>query len=255
VVPEIERDLAALFIAAEGASLRDEDRKKARELAGLLHEIAWAVDRLRHDRDITLVDAAAGKAYVALLAQRRVLAPRGRAGSIRAIERDPTRIASMLDAARRAGIELDAIEGDVGDLACWPREPDLVVALHACGDASDRVIASATEVGARFVLIAPCCVARSLPAAMRAAAHADAIGMPRSGILRRGMIESWVMGERALELESRGWRTEIVPFAGATVTPHHLLLRAERILEPGRMRASRARLARLRGEREPAGGG
>ena len=59
----VEAALHRLFIGADGTSLRREDLKKAREAAALLEQLERIV---RPDR--LLVDAAAGKAYVGLLA-------------------------------------------------------------------------------------------------------------------------------------------------------------------------------------------
>lgn len=240
-VAELEEHLARGWIAAGGTSLRDEDRKKARELAGVLAEIERAAARIsRSRRELTLVDAAAGKGYVGVLAARS-----GARTRARAIERDPARAGAIAEAARRLGVPIEVVTGDVGERASWPEHVDVVVALHACGDASDRVIERATERGARWILVAPCCVASTLPASRRAEARADALGLPR-GEVRRGFVESLVASERTLELESRGWRTELVAFAPPSVTPYRHLLRAERVREPRRMDDARARLARLR---------
>ena len=248
----LERWIDRLWIDARGAGLRDEDRKKARELGGVLDEVGRAVDRISRRRDpLVLVDAAAGKGYVGLLAPGLVFEPRGRRVEVHAIERDPARVQALLQAAARGGVAVNAVAGDVGDPDLWPAHPDIVVALHACGDASDRVIELATARRARCVLVAPCCVAGALPAARRAVSRADALGLPRSGALRRGFVESMVMAERTLALEAAGWRTEVTSFAPPSVTPHGLLLRAERVGEPRRMDDARLRLERLRAPTEP----
>lgn len=249
MIEDVERLLHALWIGTPGTSLRDEDRKKARELAGLLREIALVTGRIEASKELVIVEAAAGKGYVSLLA--RALVPRAAGARLVAIERDPRRIELLRAAAAVAGSSIDAIAADVADPSSWPEAPDVAIALHACGDASDLVIDRATAVRARWILVAPCCVAGSLPSARRAAAHADALSLPRSGALRRGLIETWVMSERMLALESRGWRTELVPFCAPTVTPHHLLLRGERISDPSRMTKSQTALASLLGTRTP----
>src|SRR5690606_3059134 len=56
-VRNLEQLVARGWIAAEGTTLRDEDRKKARELAGLLTEIERATARIsRARRELVLVD-------------------------------------------------------------------------------------------------------------------------------------------------------------------------------------------------------
>ncbi|TKC93035.1 methyltransferase [Polyangium fumosum] len=233
----VERALHELFIVAEGTKLRREDKKKSVEVAALLGEIE------RHRKDALLVDAAAGKAYVGLVGAALLGFSR-----IHVIERKATRIAACEAAAARLGkrIELGLAAGDVGDAACWPEAPAVVVALHACGAASDAILDAASGAGAKWLYVVPCCYAASVPFAAAAEAKADALGMPRQAEVRRRFVMSLVDAERALRLEAAGYEVTITAFVPPTVTPHNLLFRARRVREPGRMREAAARLARLR---------
>lgn len=245
---EVGRWLARGWIAAEGAGLRDEDRKKAGELPGLLAELGRAIDKISKSHDpLRIVDAAAGKAYAGLLAGPLVLAPRARSATIIAIERAAERARAITEAAARLEVTIEVVTADVAEASLF-EGADVVVALHACGAASDHVITGATEARARFVLVAPCCVAADLPASHRAAARADALGLPRAALVRRPFVESLVMAERALALEAAGYKTEVVAFAPSRVTPHGALLRAERVGEPGRMADAQDKLRALQEE-------
>jgi hypothetical protein len=246
----VERALARMFIAAEGTSLRREDRKKAVEVAALLGELGRAGRRGR------LVDAAAGKAYVGLLA-----AELGGVEDLLVIERDPGRAAACRAAA--AGLSTPArVEvraGDVGDAALWPEAPHAVVALHACGPASDLILDAAVRARTRWLFLVPCCYGATLPFA--AAAEAAAERGPRRGgggggaarapppphaEVRRRLTAALVDAERTLRLEAAGYETTVVPFVPPTVSGHNLLWRARRVGEPARMREAAARLERLR---------
>jgi methyltransferase family protein len=136
---------------------------------------------------------------------------------------------------------LTLIAGDAGDLAHWPADPELAVALHACGAAADGILAAATAARARRVLVVPCCT----PSPDDAARAAEKLGLPRHAAVRRAFVESFVAGVRTLRLEAAGYETEVVAFVPPTVTPYNLLLRARRVGEPGRMAAAAERLARL----------
>jgi hypothetical protein len=232
----VEQALQQSFIAAEGTSLRREDRKKAVEVTALLNELA----RLGKDR--LLVDVAAGKSYLGLLAVELLGFTR-----LVVIERDLQRIEACRAASARMArsAQIDLRPGDAGDAALWPSEPDVVTALHACGDASDRVIDAAIAAGARWIFLVPCCYAAAVPFAAAAEARADRLGLPRHAAVRRRFVTSLIDGERTLRLEAAGWETTILPFVPPTVTPHNLLFRARRVREPGRMRDARERLARL----------
>jgi hypothetical protein len=237
-VAAVEAALARIFIAAEGAGLRREDRKKAIEVAALLGELGRAGGRG------TLVDAAAGKAYVGLLAAELL-----GAGDVRVIERDPARAEACRTAAAHlsgaARIEVRA--GDVADPAQWPEAPHVVVALHACGPASDAILNAAVRCGARWLFLVPCCYGAAIPFAAAAEAAADRLGVPRHAEVRRRVTAALIDAERTLRLEAAGYETTVVPFVAPTVTGHNLLWRARRVGEAKRMGEASERLARLGG--------
>jgi predicted RNA methylase len=235
---QISRVLHRLFIGAPGAGLRDEDRCKLREMQGLLAEIAAAVAHRSRQHKLFMVDAAAGKSVVGLLAAELILAPTGRPARVHIIERDPRRVAACQQAVSRLqapGIEVEISEADVADAQAWPAQPDMVVALHACGSASDLIIDQAIAVKARELLLVPCCTSKHVAAAGLAERHADALSIPRHAEVRRRFIQSIVDAERTLRLEAAGWQTTVVAFVAPTVTPHNLLWRCQHVGEPHRM--------------------
>lgn len=242
--PSAIRDVLERAIGGDvGKTLRKEDRKKARELEGFLPEIARA---LAHAETGVIVDAAAGRGWVGLAALA-LLAPQVRAPmSVCAIERDPRRAALAAAAGERLGLTGYASRtGELADEALWPARADLVIALHACGSASDDAIDAAVRVRAPHVLIAPCCVARRLPVALRGEAELMRLGLPSRGAIRRHFVEAFVLGARTLKLESHGYHTELVAFAPDTVTPYNVVLRGRLVNEPVRRERAVRDLARL----------
>lgn len=242
---EIEAFLHRIAIGGAGLRLRDEDRKKARELAGLLPEIARALQSAEAPR---IVDAAAGSGWVGLAAIALLGRTLGRPVSVCAIEHDARRaerIRTLATDAAISGIEVRA--RDVGDDDAWPDAPDLVVALHACGDASDRVIAQAARVRAKSVLVVPCCVASKLPLSAIAIRRAEQLGLARAGVVRRRFVEAFVLGARLLALEAAGYGTEVVTFTTEAVTPYNALLRGRRLRDATRAERAKDELARLVG--------
>ncbi len=244
----IDGVLHRLFIGAPDTGLRDEDRRKVQEMQGLLAEIAAAVARRSRRTKLVMVDAAAGKSVVGLLAAELVLAPMGRPGRVHIIERDARRVVACRQAVaclRAPGVEVAIAQADVGDAQAWPARPDLVLALHACGPASDLIIDRAIDVQARDLLLVPCCTSRKVAAAALAERHAEALAMPRQAEVRRRFIQSIVDAERTLRLEAAGWQTTVVAFVAPTVTPHNLLWRCRHVGEPGRMAEAERARARL----------
>jgi len=215
-------------------SLRREDRKKVEELRGLLPEIERA-------RRALVVDAACGHAYAGLVAAELFGVER-----LHLIEREPARVERCRGAAARLTRppSLSIAVADVGDRAAWPDAPDLVIALHACGAASDRILDTAVASGARRLLLVPCCYAHEVPFSATAERHAARLGATHAEVRRR-VVEALVDTERTLRLEAAGYEVTVVPFVAPTVTPHNLLWRARRAGEPRRMEAAATQLRAL----------
>ncbi len=245
MAPSLERVRAAmhqLFIAAPGAGLRAEDEQKSREVWALLPHLA------KIKRGAHLVDAAAGKASVGLVAAELLELER-----LTIVERDPKRVAACRAAVARLSrpIPVEVREADVGDPAAWPREPDAVVALHACGPAADLVITSAAAAGARQLLVAPCCYGRAVPFHEGAARAVANLRFAADDLLARRMAASLVDLDRKLRLEAAGYDTKLCAFVAPTVTPHDLLFVARRTDNPARIARAEARRAALHAAAEP----
>lgn len=235
----VREAIARIFLEADGVALRREDEKKSVEVAALLAEVA----RCLGARGGAVVDAAAGKGSVGLLAAELL-----GARDLVVIERDPARVRACARAAGRLSVDarVTVREADAADPAAWPEAPAVVVALHACGAASDAVLDGAVACGARRILLVPCCYADAVPFAAAARARADALGIPRAAPVRRAFVTALIDAERTLRLEAAGYSTEVVALVPPTVTPHNLLWRARRAREPRAMADAAARLRKLR---------
>jgi hypothetical protein len=239
---DVEDWLDRLYIAAEGASLRQEDRRKACEVAAMLEEIERAISRFSRRSSILLVDAAAGKSYVGLLSAQLILAARAPKASVITIELDPGRVESSRRAAARleCAVPVECCEASVETDKTWPQQPSIITALHACGHAADAIIDRTVTSGARTLLLVPCCTSDAVTASNPALAHADNLGIPRHAPVRRRFIQAVVDAERTWRLEAAGYETEVVEFVAPTITPHNLLWRARLVKEPRRMAAAKS---------------
>lgn len=244
---EIEQWLGRLYIAAEGAGLRREDRRKAIEVAAMLDEVQRAVGRFSRRSPLLLVDAAAGKSYVGFLAARLVLDTDGRRSRVITIERDPKRVGASLSALQRLNVRtpVECRTAEVASGEAWPQGISIVAALHACGPAADAVIERTIASQARQLLLVPCCTSHAIPSALRAQARAEALGIPRHAPVRRRFIQAIVDAHRTWRLEASGYETEVVEFVSPAVTPHNLLWRARLVGEPRRMKAAQEALEKF----------
>jgi hypothetical protein len=218
----VERVLTQLYLG--GGAPRNEERKKAQEVAGLLEHLARVQPQPAPRGKLRLlVDAAAGNGYVglcaaALLGWRRVVA----------IERDPDRAERVRSAARKLDftLALEVVAAEMSE-AVLPRNADVVLALHACGSASDAVLRAAIQVESRWILCAPCCYGAGIEDWAHIMAGA-AVTLPDDAVLAARFASVQVDARRLAELRRAGYEASLRSFTAPTVTPHHLLFLARR---------------------------
>ncbi len=227
--------LHELYVGEPAARLRADDERKVDEVTALLGELGRVLPRAR---PATVLDLGAGRSLVGFAAVL-LLAP-DRAVSYLGVERDAARAARAEALARARGLAgVTIVAGDAAD-AALPARPDVVLALHACGDATDDAIARAIALEARHALIVPCCRRR------RDRASFERLGIPAHAGLRAPLDELLTDTERVLELEAAGYEVTVLPLVPASTTPQNRLFRARRIAEPRRATGAARGLARLR---------
>ena len=106
-----------------------------------------------------------------------------------------------------------------------PEGADIVVALHACGSATDALLDGATKAGARWIVCAPCCYGVQIPgyaaALDEAARYGDAVLAARHAALA-------VDAARLGRLRAAGYEAGLRAFTAPTVSPHNVAFVARR---------------------------
>jgi SAM-dependent methyltransferase len=120
---------------------------------------------------------------------------------------------------------------------------DALIALHACNTATDDAIRRGIELGAKLIVVAPCCHKEVRPQLGRPE--------PLAAVLSHGLMEErmaeWVTdGLRALFLEWAGYRTKVMEFVGSEHTPKNLMIAAVREGDPFTDEAARKRIIELK---------
>ena len=206
---------------------RDKERQVQHYIELLKPLPLWEGDTVR------VVDAGCGKAYMslALVAYGREVGTRvelvGLDTNAQVVETVRS-IASGLgyDEARFEAVAIDAYESD---------EPiDLLVSLHACDTATDDAIAAGVRLGAKAIVVAPCC---HHELAAQIATH-EKDGLLRHGLLLGRQADLVTDALRASALEQLGYRVDVMEFVSTEHTAKNVMLRA--VAAPSASRAARA---------------
>ncbi|MGC3961384.1 MAG: SAM-dependent methyltransferase [Verrucomicrobiota bacterium] len=141
-------------------------------------------------------------------------------------------------------IRAEGLEFVRGEIASAKLEQtDALIALHACNTATDDAIRRGIELGAKLIIVAPCCHKEARPQLGKPEPLAPVL---RHGIMAERMAEWATDGLRALFLEWAGYRTKLMEFIGGEHTPKNLMIAAVREREPFRDETVRAQIVALK---------
>ncbi len=141
-------------------------------------------------------------------------------------------------------IPADGLEFVPGEIASAKLPPlDALIALHACNTATDDAIRRGIELGAKLIVVAPCCHKEIRPQLGRPASLAPVL---QHGLMEERLAEWATDGLRALYLEWAGYRTKLMEFVGGEHTPKNLMIAAVREREAFGDGAARQRIVDLK---------
>ena len=123
-----------------------------------------------------------------------------------------------------AGGLLQFAAGEIAT-APLPKKVDALIALHACNTATDDAIRRGVALGAKLILVAPCCHQEVRPQMSHPTVLAPVL---RHGVMAERMAEWVTDGLRALYLEAAGYETKICEFVATEHTPKNLMISAVR---------------------------
>lgn len=243
------------------ASMADKHRQINRYLELLAHlakECGWGGESIEHsasnierrtplpqiaaDHVLTFADMGCGKGYLTFgswhLFRRAWRQPIRMIG----VEARPELVATTNRVARQ--IKADGLEFVAGDIASVKLPPvDALIALHACNTATDDALRRGIDLGAKLIVVAPCCHKELRPQLGRPEPLAPVL---RHGVMEERLAEWLTDGLRALFLEWAGYRTKLMEFIASEHTPKNLMLAGIREREPFADAEARKRIEDLK---------
>lgn len=220
-----KRLLQVLGLATEQGEVKAPLRRKFNQINRLILLIQPMLEKLPRDREVVVLDCGCGKSFLTFLLNfhfRRNL-------KVKAFFYGIDRDVSLIERCRQMQTDLnyDNMKFERGAIAGFePERPvDLLISLHACNTATDDALGRAVQLGAPFILSAPCCqqelVGQLAPEACP--------GLFDEGLLKERLAALMTDSLRCLALRSRGYLVRVAEFVPPWDTPKNVLIRAERV--------------------------
>ena len=148
--------LSELGITDKNGRIHDKMQPKFRQINRFLEYISDITDKLPKDK-IVIYDLCCGKSYLSFAVYHYFANILSREVEMLGVDLKADVIEYCNATAERCGFEnLHFICGDIKKVE-YTTLPDLVISLHACDIATDIVLDTAAELGAKVILSTPCC--------------------------------------------------------------------------------------------------
>jgi SAM-dependent methyltransferase len=222
------------------------------EAAAKHRQVQHYVELLRHlpvwrqGETVRVVDAGCGKAYLSL-ALCLWAELNGSSVQLEAVDASPEVIETVRGIANRAGIDgVTAHASSIHDFAGAFTEPvDVLLSLHACDTATDEALAAGVRLGARAIVLVPCChheLVAQIEARTRSGIPASERwgGALGSGLLRHRLADLVTDSLRSAALDALGYHVDVLEFVSPEATARNLMIRAAKRIRPDARAESRA---------------
>jgi len=173
---------------------------------------------------LQVADMGCGKGYLTFGLWHLFARTWKQSACITGVETRPDLVGATNQLANRIKAEgLQFVTGEIASVILPPL--DALIALHACNTATDDAIRRGIELGAKLIVVAPCCHKEIRPQLGQPGPFAPVL---QHGLMEERLAEWATDGLRALFLEWAGYRTKIMEFVGSEHTPKNLMIAAVR---------------------------
>ncbi len=228
-LPEGEPDpfLQAIGLMTSDGRIRAERRRKYQQINEFIKVATETADLTRLGKPpLLIVDFGCGNAYLTFGLHHYLNAKLGVPCELVGVDRTAEAIERNRGLASALGSETIHFHSGAIEAYEPPRDPDIVIALHACDTATDDALAKAVRHGAKLIFSAPCCH-HNLQAQMDRGATGEVhAAILRDGILKERLGDIVTDALRAALLRIAGYRVDVIEFTATEHTPRNLMIRA-----------------------------
>lgn len=221
---EADELLQVIGLGTARGDVRAEKRRKHEQVFRLIDAVVELLGTPLPKRKLVILDCGCGKSYLSFALNAFLTRERDRRCQVYGVDANPERIRQAEQIRQQAGLENMELRAEPVRAFRAPEPIDLLLSLHACDTATDEAIAKGIELGARAMLIVPCCH-RELLSQM----HDHPLrALTGHGMTLARAADALTDGLRALALEAAGYDTRVTEYVSPLSTPKNLLIRAVR---------------------------
>lgn len=201
------------------------DFKKFNEVVGFCEQVLRMVETWPQNKERVFLDCSCGKSYLSF-ALNYILSKRFSIETFfYGVDFNPVLIERCNRIKDGLGIEnMQFVHAKIIEIL--PEKPiDIVIALHACDTATDETIAKGIKLGAKYIMVVPCCENQIRS---RLKNGHPLIELTAFGLLRYRFADILTEALRSQFLIGAGYSVKLVEITSPKCTPKNLMIVARR---------------------------
>lgn len=201
------------------------DFKKFNEVVGFCEQVLRIFETSTQNKETIFLDCSCGKSYLSF-ALNYILSKRFSFGTFfYGVDINSVLIERCERIKGRLGFEnMQFVHAKI--IEVFPEKPiDIVIALHACDTATDETIAKGIKLGAKYIIVVPCCENQIRG---RLKNGHPLVDLTEFGLLRYRFADILTEALRSQFLTGAGYAVKLVEITSPKYTPKNLMIVARK---------------------------
>jgi protein-L-isoaspartate O-methyltransferase len=206
--------------------LKKDMNKKINEIAGFCEQILKMVRKFDREKEIVFLECSCGKSYLSFVLSYIFEKESKAMPSFIGVDTNGELIQRCEETRALLGFDNMVFKHGRTTEFSSDRKIDVVIALHACNTATDEAIAKGIEIGAKYIMVVPCCQGQ-LRSQIKD--NHPLTSVTQFGLLRSKFADILTDALRSQFLLGNGYYVELLEIVPPKLTPKNILISARKI--------------------------
>ncbi|MEP9412292.1 MAG: SAM-dependent methyltransferase [Candidatus Brocadia sp.] len=199
--------------------------KKFNEVVGFCEQVMRIVETYPTDKEIVFLDCSCGKSYLSFALNYIFSNQFVRKTFFYGVDTNPVLIEKCEQMRESLGFRnMQFFSSRIIDFQP-EKSVDMVIALHACDIATDETIAKGIKLGAKYIIVVPCCENQIRS---RLKTGHPLVGLTDFGLLRYRFADILTEALRSQFLTGAGYHVKLTEIVSPRFTPKNLMIIARK---------------------------
>lgn len=229
-IEESEEFLIHLGISSTNGKVYQKSEKKYKQVNHYIDSLFPILTTLKNDKENYILDMGSGKGYLTFALYKVLNDQLKKNTRIVGVELRDNLVKLCNEVAEKSNFRQLTFEKGTIQNYKITRQPDALIALHACDTATDEAIYQGIKNKAQFIVVAPCCHKQ-----IRKEMSTNSWNnhpMLQFGVFMERYAEMITDTIRTMLLQIHGYKTKVIQFVSDHHTPKNVMIIAEKSNHP-----------------------